>query len=215
MNTNKIIEAKENMVEKWTLKEAEKIAKAASKARPVLRSIEYDTDGTLTATDSYRVIKFKNFAPDDEYQLVDAKTGEDCTGMFNYPNTTRLVRDSHEIEIDIPVKQFYSMIATISKDSKNYDRNGIKIKIQGDKITFRPLLEPDNNAQMIEASLKIENANYPELEFAMNAKYLTDAFLYFKRLKIDKIKLGFSSSVRPIQFEADTMTYIIAPIRSY
>src|SRR5699024_8935408 len=132
----KEIKAKENIIEKWTLKEFEQITKKT--VRSALKNILIQEDGTATVTDSYRLLQFKTFYAAGEPMTVDAKTGEK-TEDVNYPNIDRLVRDHSHQYIDIPVLNFYSMIATLKVDARKYGQEAINIAFTGNQITFTPI----------------------------------------------------------------------------
>lgn len=207
---NKKIQAKENMVEKWTIKEFEQITKKT--VRSALKNILINDNGTASVTDSYRLLQFKQFYDAGEPMTVDAKTGKQ-TEDVNYPNVDRLVRDHSDQYIGIPVLNFYNMIATLKVDAKKYGQEAIKIDFTGDQITFTPIKK--DYRELVQSSITVQGADYPGITFAANVEYLTQAFLYFKRLKIENITLGFDSSIRPLQFEADDMTYLITLVRTF
>lgn len=214
--TNKL---NETLLDKWLWKQAVTLTKGAK--RDILKTVEIK-DGDLTFTDSYRLVRINDFDSETSYQLIDPKNGNDVTSdesLSSYPGTDRLVRDFSDTTINIPVKDFYNMVAAMNGDYKRATQiigsstKAMKINFNNDRITFTP--DKYHDYQLKEATLNIDNQDYPNIEFAINNSYLTDAFLFFKRLKIESITMEYNGPLRPIQFRYDNLVYLITPIRSY
>lgn len=209
----------ETQLDKWLWKQATTVTKGSK--TDILKTVEIK-DGNFTCTDSHRLVRINDFDPETTYQLIDPKNGNDVTSdpsIPSYPGTDRLIRDFSETTINIPVKEFYNMVSAINGDYKRATRNtgsstkAMKINFNNDSITFTP--DNCHDYQLKEAVLSIDSENYPDINFAINNSYLTDAFLFFKRLKIENITMEYNGPLRPIQFRYDNLVYLITPIRSY
>lgn len=213
--TNKL---NETQLDKWLWKQATTVTKGSK--TDILKTVEIK-DGNFTCTDSHRLIRINAFDPDTTYQLIDPKNGNDVTSEENlssYPGTDRLIRDFSDVTINIPVKEFYNMVSAMNGDYKRAKQvtgsstKAMKIHFNDNRITFTP--DKYHDYQLKEAVLNIDSEKYPNIEFAINNSYLTDAFLFFKRLKIENITMEYNGPLRPIQFRYDNLVYLITPIRS-
>lgn len=209
----------ETLLDKWIWKQAVTVTKGTE--RDILKTVEIK-DGNLTFTDSHRLVRINDFDTETSYQLIDPKNGNDVTSdtaLPSYPGTDRLVRDFSDTIINVPVKDFYNMIAAMNGDYKRAKQvvgsstKAMKISFNCNCITFTP--DKYHDYQLKEAALNIDNEKYPDIEFAINNSYLTDAFLFFKRLKIENITMEYNGPLRPIQFRYDNLVYLITSIRSH
>src|SRR5690625_353191 len=91
-------------------KHAEKVAKAVSEQRPILKGIHHDDKGTITVTDSHRLYQAKNVnAPKNA--VLCAISGDELDGT--YPNTDRLIPnidDADSVLVIDDVKQTLAVL---------------------------------------------------------------------------------------------------------
>ncbi|MGX7196756.1 hypothetical protein [Enterococcus olivae] len=119
--------------------------------------------------------------------------------------------------LKLPVdRDFIRFLATLDKavDVANFHFKDGKLSVEP-KVFSRER----NEENLKEDSFK--NANYQlslasdtDIRFSVNVEYLLSMFKLAQQLKIREIIMHFVSPIRPVRFEGDSLTYIIAPVRS-
>lgn len=174
-----------------------------------LKSVLYETDGSLYATDSKRAIRIKNHHDLKERTTVNMETMTPNNKEVRYPNIARVFPTNFNTQIVLD-NQELKKLTRIDVNKKN---NIATIKIDYTQKQF--IIEVSNEIHTLKISRIIENSdNLNETQFYCNITFLADMFKLFKDNSVsDDITFGFVSPVRPFMFINGNIDYLITPIR--
>lgn len=130
----------------------------------------------------------------------------------NYPDTSKLIPDSHELEVKVDLNKFYEAIDRASLLTNETDKNTIKLETKGNEITISSNIPEIGN---VVEKIVGQNLNNNNIKIAFSSKYMLDAL---KSFGSTEILLQFNGEVKPIILvnpESDDLTQLILPIRTY
>lgn len=218
-------------------------AAAKDDGRPIFTGVLFKSDGeklTLAATNTHRlaVMSEKVSAPIDEVKfLVPAKILQEISAMLGdggkmkigygtgkitftfdnllvtariiagiYPPFERLLNEEKNIFATVDVAEFKNAlerVAVIAKENE-YETVALKFADNGLKI-FASSVEVGEAEENISAEI-----SGGELEIAFNIGYWLDVL---KIVDAEKITIGMTKPLAPVDFQADNFHYVVTPVR--
>lgn len=210
------------------MKHAEKVAKAKHlTARPVLQGIHHDDKGTLTVTDSHRLLQVRNVnAPKNA--VLHAVTGEPIDG--NYPNVSRLIPNLGDekaamelsgLKALIKLFKAYQTAATYSGAKKD----DVGIRAKDSQLKMDILRQGSSDYQLGGAAMTYQADSISvegEIQASFNAGYFIEALEFMEDLGADSVEIHFHGNNRPFivypkiggKLEEDALALIL-PVREY
>lgn len=184
-----------------------KLTKKVSKTRPVLNSVNYDSEtNTINITDSMRLISIKS-----EEKIVNTFNIDPTSMMIkniDYPNVQRLIpskkEDHFEVLMSIDHKSVTSLLKT---NKKSYSKIVIKDKCL--------VLIFDNNGIEIPITLGETEEDSKDIGY-FNNEFLCDLFDFIKDADyLNKtVKINHISTLKQLALSFDDeYTYLITPVR--
>lgn len=192
-----------------------KITKYSGTSREALQCVYYDKDGSLTVTDSFRLIRLNNFHSHEESILQNLQTME-IKNDLSYPNTNKLIpeikEDSFQIKIDA------NELKRALKSTANSKMNITQMEIKQNHVELQSRADGETLRVIVEANIKHKNFDL----VAFNNSYMNDALMFATDLmprlgeKIVTIYLQ-DSHVKPILVTTDKTDYLylLTPIRTH
>lgn len=184
-------------------------------SRPVLQCAHYDAEGSITVTDSHRLIKIDNFHTNEESFNLNLLTME--LNGDNYPDTNNIIPKIEDMPTKLTVSLGALKRALLSLKTNTGDF--INIDMFDGYIT---LSNPSDKNESIDFEVKlnvaIEGDKYP---IAFNTGYLIEAVEFLldakDRYAVDNVTIHMTSPVRPavLKIEDQKYTYLVTPVRTY
>lgn len=190
-----------------------KRAASSFDGRPILKCAHYDSDGSITVTDSHRLLQIKNFHNHERSFNQDLSTMNIIDGA--YPDVNRLIPTEHHTEITISLDVLIRIMKALGTSSSEVVRwdileNKIVFSNQSDKMYYGEPIE-------ISANASIEGEKYT---ISFIAKYVKECCEFFvdakERYAVDNVKIKMFSPIRPAVFTIDETkyVYIVTPVRT-
>lgn len=201
-------------------KHAEKVAKAASSIRPILKGIHHDAEGNLSVTDSYRLYHAKNVnAPKDA--VLCATSGEELEGK--YPDITRIIPKESDARHDIrigDVKPFIKMIKAMQQAGMmSGDKKAeVLFEIVGDKFA---LYMDEACGVTFEWELRgmiAEHSSGDDLGIRFSAQYFIEAIEMMDDMGANSVVMRMYGNTQPFTIVPETSDDVLAlimPVRKY
>lgn len=188
-----------------------------SETRPVLTYTRHQINGTMTATDSHRLIEIKGMHGFEDDILINPKTFVAATGT--YPDTSALTDESKSKAVIAltkdQIKLWLQLFKSIGQTFKvmKFDRNKL-VKMAFSESTSKVTVELPGKE--VEFSLPgiIDKPEFKEISF--NAEYMRDLLEAHYKLQSDELIFYMSSPMRPIIADNDkNVKTLILPVRVY
>ena len=130
----------------------------------------------------------------------------------NFPDTSRLIPDSFEVEISADLNSFYEVIDRAALLSTEKDKNVIKFETNGNE-----LIVSSNTPEIgkVEEKLIITKNNDKNIKIAFSSKFMLDAL---RTINSKDIKIKLINDVKPIILKTDSddsLTQLLLPIKTY
>ena len=199
------------------MKHAEKVTKAASSGRPILKGVCHSADGSVVVTDSHRLYILENGYKTDVQTVIDPKTGTTIDG--NYPDTSLLLpyEDDALVTLEIDVANALAAVKAMYAGHKalNNHKRHITLEIsQGiDECAYLKVggIDSPFNAQYLISAGKVDKL---ESTF-VQPQYLIDALSLFKDSGEPTATLRLYGPVRPITIKNSDVTALMLPVRTF
>lgn len=192
------------------------LKKAAFKSdsRPILQCAHYGKDGSLSATDSHRLLKINDFHQHKEAFNLNLKTMEIMEE--NYPDTSRLFPDKEMIQAKVTV----SLMALIraAKALKTEAEETILIEITEDSLVCSNQRDYLYYSKPLTVTLPAQ-VEGEGLKIAVYVRHIIDCcdFLLdaLDQLNNDEVTLYFVCAIRPFIAEIGDAKYqyLLTPMR--
>lgn len=181
--------------------------------RPILKCVHFDKDGSISVTDSHRLLRISDFHSHKEEFNQDLSTMMLLDG--NYPDTSRLIPKKFSTEITISL----SVLIRIMKALGTSSEECVHWKLLEHKIIFNNQSDKFNYGEPIEISA---NANIEGdlFDISFKARYVKECCEFFmdakERYAIDDVTIKMFSPTRPVVFTIDESKYIylVTPVRT-
>ncbi|MFL2028111.1 hypothetical protein [Loigolactobacillus zhaoyuanensis] len=185
------------------------------KTRPILQSVHFDKDGSLTGCDSHVLLRIddihrlkqdfnfnlKKFVPDSEA----------------YPETERLIPTSFQTEINFDLADIDHILPVLKGLGKK----------ELVKITNMPgnnVLDISNLNVVTRLAYDGDTGDAGLISITVNANYLAQCLEFFRfwvpasrvnNVSPAHVTLGYNGSLRPMVFTAEKATYLVTPVRTF
>ncbi|NYV67601.1 hypothetical protein HYI36_20185 [Bacillus sp. Gen3] len=198
------------------MKHAEKVTKAVSTSRPVLKGVHHAEDGSLAVTDAHRLYVAKNAHANTAGEIIDPKTGGAIEG--NYPDVTRLLPYTPDAKytVKLSVKETSDAFAALLKINQIHDRKNVHVKAE---VTDEAHILFSANNPIAQAHYKpnasVEGEGDP---ITFNTQYFAEALALFKDAGVEEVTMRSYGAFRPFTLTAgfdDDLLALILPIRTY
>lgn len=192
------------------MKSASVLTKKVSSARPVLKGVHHESDGTLTATDSHRLYQLENSGLTLDDKTIDPVTGAELEG--NFPNVSRIIPEvsnaveTYNIRINkdaLKVVEALNKVAVLEESIFTLEQG--KIKNAGKNVTFEYVLT--------------EKEQKDPINLLINSQFITDAFkLFYDMFSLAgfnevSVEIYVFGEARPVLFKSGDLTVLLLPIR--
>ena len=139
---------------------------------------------------------------------------EFLTRLINgsFPDTSKLISNEFESEIEIDYKDFYKAIDRASLFSSNDDKNTILFEINGNSVKISSNIPEIGK---VEEMVQVKNINNNDFRISFSSVFMVDAL---RALSSEKVILKFNGELKPFLIknpEDDSLTELIVPIRTY
>lgn len=191
------------------------LKRAASnmETRPILKCVHFDPDGSISVTDSHRLLRINDFHEHKEEFNQDLTSMRLLEGA--YPDTGRLIPEKFNTEITISLSVLIRIMKALGTSSEecvrwNLNENKIIFSNQSDKMYYGEPIEISSNAN-------IEGALF---DITFKAKYVKECCEFFmdakERYAVDDVTIKMFSPIRPVIFTIDESKYVylVTPIRT-
>lgn len=190
-----------------------KRAASSFDSRPILKAVHYDVDGSISVTDSHRLLRIADFHNHKEEFNQDLSTMMLLDG--SYPDTSRLIPKKFSTEITISLSvliRIMKALGTSADECVHWKMLEHKIIFsnQSDKMYYGEPVEISANAN-IEGDL---------FNISFKAKYVKECCEFFldakERYALDDVTIKMTSPLRPVIFTIDESKYIylVTPVRT-
>ena len=135
------------------------------------------------------------------------------TSLLNgtYPNTDNSIPKEYKYKIKANLKDFYSLLDTVSSLTQSKDKNIVDLEINGnDLVVSASSLEGKGKDK-----IKIENENNNNIKISFSVKYMLDALKVFNK---DEVYILLNGEISPIilkEIENDELIELILPMKTY
>lgn len=191
------------------LKHAAKVTKGVSGARPILTGVCHFEDGSLAVTDSHRLYYATNVIETSKQVVKHPTTGEVIEG--NYPEIKRLLPDKDNKRFEVPLNVPETLIALkmmLLVDKKIM----VRFTVESHDLMMK-VATHSTQVSFNAGGLHDNKKDYSEVNCLVNAKYLLEAFEFFKDLGFYQVVLNFYDNNRPITIGMHDVTALVLPIR--
>ena len=183
-------------------------------SRPMLECAHYDVDGSITVTDSHRLLKIDNFHSNEESFNLNLLTME--LDGDNYPDTSRLMPDLDKAETKLTISLGVLKRALVSL--KTDSSSSVNIKMFDDHVILSNTSDKYEKIKFeIKLNVSIEGERFP---ISFNTVFLLDAVEFLidakDRYAVDNVTIHMTSPVRPavLKIEEKQYTYLVTPVRT-
>ena len=133
----------------------------------------------------------------------------------NYPDTTRLIPDSHDTRISFEAPELLAAIERASLLSHESRNNVVKITVDPDQKSVT-IYGNSPDVGNVEEDLEPKSVDGNQLEISFNPDYMKDALRSFSQ---STINVDFTSALRPFTLtpteDSDSFIQLITPIRTF
>lgn len=150
-----------------------------------------------------------NLTDDNEYIVVDDLKGTQMVikNIYgNYPDTDRLLTINHNTTLNILVSELLESLDVIEIVTKNTKHYCATFELSG-----RSQLTAGNDNN-ITTEIELPTHEGEDLNITFNPTYLKEALQTYN--KSDKVKIIFSSPLRPFQIHKNNNIQLVTPIRT-
>lgn len=197
------------------MKHAEKVTKAASTSRPVLKGVYHASCGSLIVTDSHRLYLAKNSHLNAASEIVYPKTGARIDGT--YPDVSRLIPQSGDAKYSftMPVKEASETFNALLKLDKVGSSKGMtELVSESDSVTFS-LIGSSLVSARYSPVTHIDGGAVGGLTFS--TRYFAEALALFKDAGATEVTFRYYDKLRPFTLttgQDDEILALLLPIRS-
>ena len=124
----------------------------------------------------------------------------------DFPNFSNLLNLEHNIFVKVNPEEFLQALERVSVIAKETDYEMVALLLNGDGLKISSTSAEVGTAEEF-VSAEVEGG---ELDIAFNYNYLTDVL---KVIDAEKIEIGMSGTLKPIDFQLDNFRYIVTPVR--
>lgn len=196
--------------------------------RPILKYVHFDASGFAVGTDSHVLLRIDDYNPTKEAFNLNPVTlefkGEDATGT--YPDTTRLIPTSSDVEMVAPMQLCLENLITPLKAITKGWLVHIENSTDNPKLftfTSRPAQYSKDGEQMGSTSFTCVipdvTGSDRHVDTTLNAKYLLDCLSFFKdwlqNVPGGQVTIMYNGTLRPLLFESGKAQYLITPVRTF
>lgn len=203
-----------NITPSVIMKHANKITKTVSDARPVLKGVFHDSDGSMTVTNSYYLWRVENAHAYPKPIIIDPVTMAQIDG--NYPETKRLIPSFSDAEAvgEIGLDKRTRDIIKALREAGRFEVDGVRkkesvnLKIHDGVITTMP------NA-LIQAKTELMKFDKPDVKLYLNATYLLNTleWLADELGESGTVPFCYYGETRPVLIGLERAKAIILPVR--
>ena len=139
---------------------------------------------------------------------------EFLTKLINgsFPDTSKLIPETFEIEAQVKYDDLYSAIDRASLLSSGDDKNTILFELKGDTVKISSNIP---EIGMIEETFNTSNKSNKSISISFSSKFMTDAL---RAINSEEVLLKLNGDVKPIIITStknSDLTELIVPIRTY
>ena len=212
-------------------------------SRPIFTGVLFSFEGenlTLAATNTHRLAVVSTTLDNpfgDKKVIVPAKVLQEISAMIDtegmvefafteknaifvfdnvlvttriisgeFPNFNNLLNAERNIAVTVSPQEFLQALERVSIIAKEAEYNTVGLDFADNKIKIS-----STSADVGEAEEYIPaEVEGGELQIFFNYKYLTDVL---KVIDAEKVKIGMSGTLAPIDFQLDNFRYIVTPVR--
>lgn len=211
-------------------------------SRPIFTGVLFNLEGeklTLAATNTHRLALVsatldnpfgdkKVIVPAKALQEISAMTAEgmieiaftEKNAIFvfdnilvktriisgDFPPYGRLLDEEKNISVTVNPQDFLQALERVSIIAKETEYGAVDLDFADNEIKISATSADFGKAEE-NISAKIEGG---ELEISFNCKYLTDVL---KVMDAEKVKIGLSGNLQPLDCQLDNFRYIVTPVR--
>lgn len=194
------------------MKHAKKVAKAAPKSRPILRTVDH-CEEYVAVTDAHRLYLATDIYEGDRKQ-VDPNTGLDVDNG-EYPDIGKIVPDVSNAKYSsytVDTTHAYEAVRAIEIAGRvNKATSLMEIKFGDDRVEF----STNNQAgfDVLYSARSSEDTTVLEASH-FNTSYIKDVLHVLKDAKVESFEMYYFGNNRPLLFKAGNFTAIVMPVRS-
>jgi|GEM_PF-3023495 len=187
-------------------------AASSSENRPILQCVHYSKDGSITVTDSHRLLKIYDFhehTEDFNQNLKTMKLSEE-----NFPCIDHLLVDEFKTEVVISL----SVLLRIMKALITKAGERVTFEIKENEIIFKNSTDVMFYGEPVVISTKARVTG-PTMTISFQGGYIKDCCEFFldalPRYEVDDVRIKLNSPIRPVTFSIDETKhkYLVTPIR--
>lgn len=192
------------------------LKRAVSKfdSRPILKCAHYDEDGSLTATDSHRMLYIKEFHTHGKTFNQDVKTME--LKDMKYPDVSRLLPNKEDSKTKVVIS--LEVLLRVAKALNSLPNEIIKMSVGKTSIKFKNQHDEMHYGEpmIIKVNARIEGE---PMDIAFQAQYIIDACEFLSdakdRYALDDVEIMLYSTIRPMTMELKEgqYLYLVTPVR--
>lgn len=196
------------------IKHAEKVAKLAPNARPILKGIHHAPNGDVYATDTHRLYYLSGGYPEGLDFTLDTKTGAHIEG--NYPEVSRLFpyEDDAVVTLNIDVKKAHESVKMLANAEKKINDGGKFSLLTFSVGTDCYEIKNGSTDGEFNGAYKLseyEGDGLPDIY--INAQYLTEALALLADSGEPTATIRLYSPMRPLTIKNSDTTALILPVR--
>ena len=124
----------------------------------------------------------------------------------DFPDFSNLLNSERNISVTVSPQEFLQALERVSIIAKETEYNTVNLNFADNEIKISSSSADVGKAEEY-ISAEIEGG---ELQISFNYKYLTDVL---KVIDAEKIKIGMSGTLAPIDFQEINFRYIVTPVR--
>lgn len=129
-----------------------------------------------------------------------------------YPNTDNSIPKEYKYEIELDLKDFYSILDRASLITQSKDKNIIDLDLINNNIIIKAFSQEMGK---VEEKMEVNNKNQNNIKISFSAKYMIEALKIFKE---DKILLLLNGEISPIiikEINNNELIQLILPMKTY
>ena len=129
-----------------------------------------------------------------------------------FPDTSRLIPDTFELEIKTDLDELYSVIDRAALLTSEKDKNIVKFECDGNEV-----IVSSNSPEIgrVEEKMDVEKNNDTNIKIAFSSRFMMDAL---RTVESKDVVLCFNNDVQPMiikDSKDDTLLQLILPIKTY
>lgn len=167
--------------------------------RPILDNVHYNKNGNIEVTNSRVAIRIR-----DSHEMPSKHKD-------NYPSLEHIfngIKDTLPITLNKRTSKILENQLNVLYTNKI---DTVDFIISDNQLIIQSI---DDKSPFISSRLKITNEHKETIQFRISTRYLHDALMFFRQLKIDTITLNKSiNQLQPLLITALNIDYLVMPIR--